>query len=182
MTSRTLRNDAHIDIEERWLYLLRIRDEAAVERRRGALTQLKRKRLARECSVCLESMKRGPPLVQTSCDHVYHRRCLSRWIAISACCPECRTPIRHPWFHNVAMRRLFRQVAAADNFYERVGVYFSYTFLLYKLLGRPMPKHQPCMKPVWRELREELRHRKLFNDAEEQRAKRRRKKLAGYKL
>ena len=32
----------------------------------------------------------------TSCNHIFHKRCLQKWLKIKKNCPVCRTPITQP--------------------------------------------------------------------------------------
>jgi hypothetical protein len=44
------------------------------------------------CSICLESISmRHQQIGRTSCNHVFHHRCLSSWLAHKKQCPVCRT-------------------------------------------------------------------------------------------
>jgi Ring finger domain/CUE domain len=46
----------------------------------------------KECSICLESMRETGGKVLPVCKHIFHRRCLRRWLLEHRdCCPMCRT-------------------------------------------------------------------------------------------
>merc|ERR1712190_413326 len=42
-----------------------------------------------ECSICLSSMKAGVQVRTLPCMHIFHRRCIDRWIMASADRPRC---------------------------------------------------------------------------------------------
>ncbi|XP_021899416.1 E3 ubiquitin-protein ligase ZNRF3-like [Carica papaya] len=46
-----------------------------------------------ECAICLEKFKGGETLVNLSCAHRFHSRCLMPWVENHAHCPFCRTEI-----------------------------------------------------------------------------------------
>ena len=48
-----------------------------------------------ECAVCYEKIKEGQLVGKTSCDHVFHKKCLTEWVRKSrmmfqSACPMCR--------------------------------------------------------------------------------------------
>ena len=44
-----------------------------------------------QCAICLDSMRIGADVYQVEgCKHVFHRRCLGRWLEEAATCPLCR--------------------------------------------------------------------------------------------
>jgi hypothetical protein len=42
-----------------------------------------------ECVICLEYMKNQEILTMIHCSHMYHTKCLERWILINNTCPLC---------------------------------------------------------------------------------------------
>lgn len=42
-----------------------------------------------ECVICLKQMT--VKLGKTCCNHIFHYRCIDRWVRSSASCPICRT-------------------------------------------------------------------------------------------
>uniref|UniRef100_A0A6M2DY72 Putative ring finger n=1 Tax=Xenopsylla cheopis TaxID=163159 RepID=A0A6M2DY72_XENCH len=52
-----------------------------------------RRRRARTCSICLESMREGQCTLITKCNHLYHRICLNLWLRTNSSCPLCREQI-----------------------------------------------------------------------------------------
>ena len=50
---------------------------------------------AMECSVCTVSFQEGQALIHMPCSelHVFHRDCISAWLAIRSSCPLCRQPL-----------------------------------------------------------------------------------------
>lgn len=51
----------------------------------------------KDCSICLEEFvdEKGMRLAKTPCSHVFHDRCLARWLSLgtSSSCPVCRSNI-----------------------------------------------------------------------------------------
>jgi len=45
-----------------------------------------------ECAICFGEYVPGSYQLCLPCGHVFHSRCLTRWIARSATCPLCRRP------------------------------------------------------------------------------------------
>lgn len=46
-----------------------------------------------DCVVCLEGLKKGQEIYETSCKHRYHKECLANWFKEKNTCPTCRTEI-----------------------------------------------------------------------------------------
>ena len=55
-----------------------------------------RNALADVCSVCLEPMLQGHPVVTLECRHSFHSKCLLPWLLRCACCPMCKVIVRGP--------------------------------------------------------------------------------------
>ncbi|KAG9143617.1 hypothetical protein Leryth_019203 [Lithospermum erythrorhizon] len=50
-----------------------------------------------ECSVCLSEIEEGDEVRELSCDHLFHRGCLDRWIGYgNMTCPLCRSRVKMP--------------------------------------------------------------------------------------
>ncbi|KAG9151898.1 hypothetical protein Leryth_002169 [Lithospermum erythrorhizon] len=50
-----------------------------------------------ECCVCLSEIEEGDETREISCDHLFHRECLDRWIGYgNITCPLCRNCVRMP--------------------------------------------------------------------------------------
>jgi hypothetical protein len=45
------------------------------------------------CSICLEESVPGTYKRQLPCSHVFHKKCVDKWIAKDNTCPICRTEI-----------------------------------------------------------------------------------------
>lgn len=47
------------------------------------------------CGICLSQFKEGESaaLASSTCRHVFHERCLTRWLARNQTCPLCRVPL-----------------------------------------------------------------------------------------
>lgn len=46
-----------------------------------------------DCAICFESFLARDACCQLSCKHVFHHACISRWAAVSASCPCCRSSV-----------------------------------------------------------------------------------------
>ncbi|KAF8015885.1 hypothetical protein BT93_H1434 [Corymbia citriodora subsp. variegata] len=59
-----------------------------------AILELKEKVYSAEdrecCSICLEDFHRAEKVTELPCSHVFHRRCIIRWLEGSNSCPLCR--------------------------------------------------------------------------------------------
>ncbi|KAI8117163.1 hypothetical protein FF38_07814 [Lucilia cuprina] len=42
------------------------------------------------CAICSEYFKQNDTIYSTRCGHVFHKRCLFRWLRRSLTCPQCR--------------------------------------------------------------------------------------------
>ena len=51
------------------------------------------KRRCLECSICHESVSVAPDRIQLVCLHVFHCKCLSRWLSLFLTCPVCRAAV-----------------------------------------------------------------------------------------
>lgn len=73
-----------------------------------------------ECPICLEKMDDETLRVKLKCDHVYHVRCLKKWVSSSKSCPVCRADI------NVGqIRSLYETISI-----NRLGFFKRVLFLL----------------------------------------------------
>lgn len=43
-----------------------------------------------ECTMCLQNFVDNQHIYRTSCGHIYHKDCLSRWLSGHETCPICR--------------------------------------------------------------------------------------------
>ncbi|XP_030939577.1 BRCA1-associated protein homolog 2-like [Quercus lobata] len=48
-----------------------------------------------ECSICLEEFQTGFAVTRMPCSHVYHGKCIAKWLQTSHFCPLCRYPMPH---------------------------------------------------------------------------------------
>ncbi|KAK9995998.1 hypothetical protein SO802_020684 [Lithocarpus litseifolius] len=46
-----------------------------------------------ECSICLEEFQNGSKVTRMPCSHVYHGKCIFKWLKTSHSCPLCRYPM-----------------------------------------------------------------------------------------
>ena len=44
------------------------------------------------CGICLEKILTHELYFVPECEHLFHKKCMSRWTARANSCPECRTP------------------------------------------------------------------------------------------
>lgn len=44
----------------------------------------------KECAICLDEYKVGDELIVLYCIHVFHKKCISRWLEENKTCPACR--------------------------------------------------------------------------------------------
>ena len=53
---------------------------------------------ARECVICFSPVDTAnkQECMLTPCSHLYHTRCLERWMAVKLECPCCRSPLPPP--------------------------------------------------------------------------------------
>ena len=50
-----------------------------------------------ECSICMADVDvSGRAHMVTPCDHVFHDRCLQKWLRVKRECPVCRAPLPSP--------------------------------------------------------------------------------------
>jgi len=48
------------------------------------------------CAICLEMMKEGDEVIETHCNHFFHKHCILLWFNRSHMCPLCREKQCHP--------------------------------------------------------------------------------------
>ncbi|XXG48141.1 hypothetical protein AAC387_Pa02g2664 [Persea americana] len=46
------------------------------------------------CTVCLEAFEAGKDAKRMPCGHLFHDRCISKWLARDRSCPTCRCPLK----------------------------------------------------------------------------------------
>lgn len=57
------------------------------------------------CPICLQDYKKGDKLaVLPVCHHVYHSRCVTRWLRVRGDCPICRKHVKGDLNHDVRVR------------------------------------------------------------------------------
>jgi hypothetical protein len=42
------------------------------------------------CVICFLNLNQEPDVIQTICNHQYHKNCITQWINIKKCCPLCK--------------------------------------------------------------------------------------------
>ena len=47
----------------------------------------------KECAICLMEYKEGEVILQTPCQHIFHKRCCNEWFQLSRTCPVCREDV-----------------------------------------------------------------------------------------
>ncbi|OAY35066.1 hypothetical protein MANES_12G069500v8 [Manihot esculenta] len=51
--------------------------------------------LSDNCAICLEGLSSGrDALIKMTCDHVFHEKCIFRWLKVQNLCPTCRRPVQ----------------------------------------------------------------------------------------
>jgi len=45
------------------------------------------------CSICLDDINPSEQ-IKTKCNHMYHKKCLARWLVDKSSCPICRTNLK----------------------------------------------------------------------------------------
>lgn len=45
------------------------------------------------CTICLEDFDNTKIIVQTRCNHYYHKECLKNWLNVDSTCPNCRREV-----------------------------------------------------------------------------------------
>ena len=84
---RKLRRVAKLDQREHELEMLARKAVARIE-----LTRLERDS-SEDCSVCLETMVAGAEVRSLPCTHVFHRKCVDKWLVRKRKCPLCKLDI-----------------------------------------------------------------------------------------
>ncbi|KAJ8570089.1 hypothetical protein K7X08_006666 [Anisodus acutangulus] len=70
-----------------------------------------------ECAICLCKIEGGEEVRELSCDHLFHRACLDRWMNCGrATCPLCRNHLIKP---NTIFSELQQEVITLDFFSGR---------------------------------------------------------------
>ena len=49
--------------------------------------------LLNECSICLEQYIKKDKIIELSCNHMFHKKCIKEWIKNNNTCPQCRENI-----------------------------------------------------------------------------------------
>jgi hypothetical protein len=60
-----------------------------------------------ECPICYENIRCGNECVVTSCDHMFHYRCLAKWCSTRDTCPMCRSGLSYAEMNHVLRRMRF---------------------------------------------------------------------------
>jgi E3 ubiquitin-protein ligase RHA2 len=42
------------------------------------------------CSICLSDFRKRSTMRKLKCDHIFHKRCIDKWLHTSINCPTCR--------------------------------------------------------------------------------------------
>ena len=66
-------------------------------------------RVPMECPICMEPVPRARGARLDTCGHVFHRACISKWLALNNSCPKCRAPVRRFQGRRLKDRNLIRQ-------------------------------------------------------------------------
>ncbi|KAL4614014.1 hypothetical protein ACB092_07G024700 [Castanea dentata] len=46
-----------------------------------------------ECTICMEEFRIGSEVTRMPCSHIYHEKCIFKWLNMSHLCPLCRYPM-----------------------------------------------------------------------------------------
>lgn len=46
-----------------------------------------------DCTICMEELESDERAKQAPCGHVFHSKCISRWLSLHNSCPLCRLTI-----------------------------------------------------------------------------------------
>ena len=53
------------------------------------------------CSICLENILYKNDIIKTKCNHIFHTKCIEKWLSKQNTCPICRDKI-----NNISLKRL----------------------------------------------------------------------------
>ncbi|KAH8320711.1 hypothetical protein KR067_007292 [Drosophila pandora] len=83
------------------------------------------------CPICNEFFKETDMINSTSCGHIFHKNCLTRWLNRSRSCPQCRSECHHDRVHRIFLN-FTAPVISPENFvplprppYEWVPIYLG---------------------------------------------------------
>ena len=51
------------------------------------------KGIIKECCICLNDIDKNSSIIVLSCNHIYHKNCITRWFNKNKTCPICRINI-----------------------------------------------------------------------------------------
>ena len=81
-----------------------------------------------ECPICYETIRSEAECVTTTCDHVFHKMCLTRWCIEHNSCPMCRTDLH------------FREIKGLFKNAEEIGLLLNLNLVtLSRVLQIPLP-------------------------------------------
>ena len=65
-----------------------------------------------ECPICLDEFKCRQHCRKFNCSHIFHKKCIDRWLAKNTHCPVCRSSVQplHPTTRNIRILRSRRVV------------------------------------------------------------------------
>ncbi|CAD8176416.1 unnamed protein product [Paramecium pentaurelia] len=56
--------------------------------------QLQSNNLQDNCAICLDPLSNKQPILQTICKHIYHVKCIEKWLEKNQFCPFCRFDLK----------------------------------------------------------------------------------------
>ena len=57
------------------------------------LNEKKIKNIDKICSICIDNYHKDNIIYELDCSHIFHKKCLSKWIELNNTCPLCRASI-----------------------------------------------------------------------------------------
>ena len=73
------------------------------------------------CYICFENMIetfKGDCIVKLGCRHIYHKRCITRWLGRSNTCPTCRSSVLEEKI--IIPKLIFGNLLTSENYDDRV--------------------------------------------------------------
>jgi hypothetical protein len=78
------------------------------------------------CSICLESLQNG--IINTECNHTFHKICLEKWLNLNNTCPYCRNVITRSVISRKENNRYRVRELYSGNYFEGELIEKIYTY------------------------------------------------------
>lgn len=72
------------------------------------------------CPICLEELNKASAFTITSCNHMFHTKCIEPWLDTNSSCPCCRKDTGDKWVKCSHCDKHFMNVEPACPFCEKV--------------------------------------------------------------